>query len=62
MILFMKEPKTKKNDLINILLEVYHWDLENNKTEIKWLYQKTKKQLVEIIKKEGLKNGYATRI
>lgn len=58
----MKEPKTKKNDLINILLEVYHWDLENNKTEIKWLYQKTKKQLVEIIKKEGLKNGYATRI
>ena len=62
MILFMKEPKTKKNDLINILLEVYHWNLENNKTEIKWLYQKTKKQLVEIIKKEGLKNGYATRI
>ena len=58
----MKEPKTKKNDLINILLEVYHWNLENNKTEIKWLYQKTKKQLVEIIKKEGLKNGYATRI
>ncbi len=58
----MKEPKTKKNDLINILLEVYHWDLENNKNEIKWLYQKTKKELIEIIKKEGLKNGYATRI